>query len=152
MAVLQNAAGYELAGSPHNRRRSVGTAAPAQRFTPSTATRPTRATRASTWVWASVYTIRVFEWYPEKSRTNAEERQIPFSKVPVVFEGPLLARRDLRHDYGEERWVAIGLLGHVAVVVVYTKRGHRIRIISARRANRRERERFHARVLAARGR
>ena len=81
-----------------------------------------------------------------------EERQIPFSKVPVIFEGPVLARRDERHDYGEERWIAIGLLGHVPVVVVYTKRGHRIRIISARRANRRERERFRASVLAPRGR
>jgi uncharacterized DUF497 family protein len=108
--------------------------------------------RASTGVLAPVYTFRVFEWYPEKSRTNAEELQIPFSMVPVVFEGPLLARRDLRHDYGEERWIAVGLLGHVPVVVVYTKRGHRIRIISARKANRRERERFQARVLAARGR
>lgn len=94
----------------------------------------------------------MFEWYPEKSRANAEERQIPFSAVPAVFEGPLLARRDERHDYGEARWVAVGLLGHVPVVIVYTKRGHRIRIISARRANRRERARFQARILAPRGR
>ena len=94
----------------------------------------------------------MFEWHPEKSRINAEERQIPFSAVQVVFEGPLLARCDRRHDYGEERWVAVGLLGHVPVVVVYTKRGHRIRIISARRANRRERARFQARILAPRGR
>jgi uncharacterized DUF497 family protein len=94
----------------------------------------------------------VFEWHPDKSRANAEERQIPFSKVPAVFQGPLLARRDNRRDYGEERWTAVGLLGQVPVVVVYTKRGHRIRIISARRANRRERQRFQERVLAPRGR
>jgi uncharacterized DUF497 family protein len=99
-----------------------------------------------------VYIGPVFEWDPEKSRTNANERQIPFSKVPAIFEGPLLARRDVRHEYGGERWIAIGLIGHVPVIVVYTKRNHRIRIISARRANRHERERFQAQVLASRGR
>ncbi len=99
----------------------------------------------------AVYTGRVFEWDERKSDVNSVKHRIPFSAVRVCFEGPLLARRDVRFHYGEERWTALGLLDGVPIVLIYTKRGERIRIISARKANRNERSRFE-RALAARGR
>jgi uncharacterized DUF497 family protein len=90
-----------------------------------------------------------FEWDARKSRSNERKHGIPLDVVPLIFAGPLLARRSDRH--GEERWLAIGLLEGVAIVCAYTKRGGNIRIISARRANRHERERYAA-VARARGR
>ncbi len=82
---------------------------------------------------------------------NLAKHQIPFSSVRVCFEVPLLARRDRRFEYGEERSTALGLLDGVPVVVIYTKRSDRIRIISASKADRDERSRFE-KALAARDR
>jgi uncharacterized DUF497 family protein len=54
-----------------------------------------------------------------------------------VFEGPLIARLDLREDYGEDRWQGIGMLQGRVVVVVFTEREpDTIRIISLRKADR----------------
>lgn len=56
-----------------------------------------------------------------------------------MFNHPMLALPDDRHDYGEERWVAIGWIRALIGVVVYTERqGDVIRIISARKATKRE--------------
>ena len=48
----------------------------------------------------------------------------------------MLVELDDREDYGEDRWVGIGFLGNVVVVVVFTERRRdTIRIVSARKAN-----------------
>ena len=61
-----------------------------------------------------------------------------------MFDAPLLIEYDDRQDYGEDRWTGIGLLqGIVVVIVVFTERDvDTIRIISARKANRYEREQY----------
>lgn len=81
-----------------------------------------------------------FEWDEIKSRANLAKHGIPLDLIPLAFEGPVLSRRNDRH--GEERWLAIGLMEGVAIAFAYTKRGERIRIITARRANRYERETY----------
>lgn len=54
---------------------------------------------------------------------------------------------DQRKDYGEDRWIGIGLLRGIAVVVVFTERGQdTIRVISARKATRQE-ERIYAKEI-----
>lgn len=74
---------------------------------------------------------------------NVDKHGIDFADVGEVFERPLLRRRDDRHDYGEVRWVAIGTIRRQVVVLVYTEREpDLIRVISARKANRREAERY----------
>jgi uncharacterized DUF497 family protein len=83
-----------------------------------------------------------FEWDEAKSQANLAKHGIPLDLVPLAFEGPILARRNDRH--GEERWIAIGLIEGLAVAFAYMKRGDRIRIITARRANRYERETYVA--------
>lgn len=55
-----------------------------------------------------------------------------------LFSGPYLIRQDTRRDYGEQRVVAYGLIRGRMHVCVYTLRGDAHRIISLRRANRRE--------------
>ena len=84
-----------------------------------------------------------FEWDMAKSDLCQISRNFDFTYVISVFIDPnLLIERDQRWDYGEERFRALGLLDEKVFVVIYTKRPAAMRIISARRANRREVRRY----------
>lgn len=84
-----------------------------------------------------------FEWDEAKNRLNIRDHKIDFADVPPVFRGPMLVELDDREEYGEDRWVAVGSLGNLVIVVVYTERRRdTVRIISARKANRFERRRY----------
>jgi uncharacterized DUF497 family protein len=84
-----------------------------------------------------------FEWDETKNLENIRKHEIDFVDVPEMFEAPMLVELDDRFDYGEERWLGIGFLGNGVAVVVWTERQNDvIRIISARRANRYERQRL----------
>lgn len=92
-------------------------------------------------VHTDVYTISMeFEWDPQKNKTNIEKHGIDFHDAFQVFCRPMLKKIDGREDYGEERWIALGELDGAVVVMVYTHRSQKTRIISIRRANRHERE------------
>jgi len=81
------------------------------------------------------------EFDPVKSEENARLR-LPFSRVAEFdFETALIAE-DTRRDYGEPRWIAVGLIGGRAFVVAFTWRADRLRVISFRKANARETERY----------
>lgn len=84
-----------------------------------------------------------FEWDKAKSDLCQISRNFDFAYVISIFVDPdLLIEKDQRWEYGEERFQAIGLLEGRVFVVIYTKRPMAIRIISARRANRREVKRY----------
>ncbi len=84
-----------------------------------------------------------FEWDEAKNRSNIRKHGFDFADAPEVFDGPLLARPDTREDYGEERWIAIGLFRNRIVVLAFAQRAADvIRIISFRKADRDEREAF----------
>jgi len=84
-----------------------------------------------------------FEWDEAKNRSNIRKHGFDFADAPEVFRGPLLARPDTREDYGEERWIAMGLLKDRVVVLAFAQRAEDvIRIISLRKADRNEREAF----------
>ena len=84
-----------------------------------------------------------FEWDMAKSDLCQISRNFDFTYVISSFKDPtLLVEQDQRWDYGEERFRALGLLNEKVFVVIYTKRPSAIRIISARRANRREVRRY----------
>jgi uncharacterized protein len=84
-----------------------------------------------------------FEWDERKNLLNIRHHKIDFRDVPQVFQGPLLIDLDDRKEYGEERWIGIGMLRDIPVVVVFVERGpDRLRLISARKANQLERERY----------
>jgi uncharacterized DUF497 family protein len=87
---------------------------------------------------------RDFEWDQRKSDRNVLERALPFDLAVLLFNGPTLERRDVRWDYGEPRVLAIGRAGGVILHCVYTDRGPVRRVISLRRANRRERDVYRA--------
>jgi len=80
-----------------------------------------------------------FEWDKAKNSANIRKHGIDFRDAIDIFSHPMLSAIDERHAYDEERWVAIGLMQQVIGVVVYTERcGDVLRIISARKATKRE--------------
>jgi uncharacterized DUF497 family protein len=83
-----------------------------------------------------------FEWDERKRRATLAERGIDLLDVQRMFQGRVEEREDTRRDYGERRFVAVGELDGDIISVVYTWRGSRRRLISARRATRRERKEY----------
>jgi hypothetical protein len=89
-----------------------------------------------------------FEWDPVKARTNFRKHGVSFDDAILVFDDPYTQLElDGAGNRGEVRWRALGLAGGLVVlVVVHTIRGvgqdEIIRLISARRATRMERNRY----------
>lgn len=87
-----------------------------------------------------------FAWDPEKARSNVERHGVSFEEAATTWLDPLaIERRDEAHSAAAERWLRIGTSLRGALLVVWsTERGGErrsvIRIIGARRANRKERE------------
>ena len=81
---------------------------------------------------------------PAKSERNEAERGLPFG-LALDFEwDSALVAEDTRRDYGERRFQAIGFIGGRLHVLVFTPRGEAVHVISLRRANGRERNRYAA--------
>jgi len=81
-----------------------------------------------------------FDWDAAKGERNRLTRDLPFELAILLFDGPVLERPDTRQDYGELRVQAIGVVGALPLHCVYTDRPGVRRIISLRRASRRERD------------
>lgn len=82
-----------------------------------------------------------FEWDPQKAAANLAKHTVSFENAATVFGDPLgRIQSDPRHSVEEERFVLLGRsqTKHL-LAVMYVDRGEAIRIISARRATRRER-------------
>jgi len=80
-----------------------------------------------------------FEWDEKKNKANIHKHSIDFNDVPDMFKHPMLTLLDTRGDYGEDRWLGVGMLLGLVGVVIYTERKDDvIRIISARKATKRE--------------
>jgi uncharacterized protein len=74
-------------------------------------------------------------WDPAKNRENQRKHGISFDDAKAVFQDPDRIEVLDDRDYGEERWVAIGTMGKIVALVVYTERNSGIRLISARKAD-----------------
>lgn len=83
-----------------------------------------------------------FEWHPAKAEANLQNHGVSFDLAKTVFKDPFaIELLDDREDYGEERFVIIGMAeGQVHLFVAYTEREEHIRIISARRATQYEQD------------
>jgi len=87
-----------------------------------------------------------FEWDPDKASSNATKHGVDFAEAATVFGDPLeLTLSDPGHSIDEFRFISLGraLSGRI-LVVSYTERDHRIRIISAREATPRERRQYES--------
>lgn len=80
-----------------------------------------------------------FQYHPAKAKSNRNKHGVSFADAESVFYDPLAVHCEDPDAEGEERYIAVGMgsAGEV-LVVVYTLRDEVIRLISARRATRRE--------------
>ena len=88
-----------------------------------------------------------FEWDPTKAASNWKKHGVSFPTAARVFSDPYALVLQDRMENGEERWQTIGVVeGVVLLLVAHTVREQDdvevIRILSARRADRRERRRY----------
>lgn len=87
-----------------------------------------------------------FEWDEEKNKVNIKKHKIDFTVAKFVFKDEnRIEIFDELHSIDEERYITIGLINQVpmVVMVVYTERGQRIRLISARQATSKERRIYY---------
>ncbi|HHD79395.1 MAG TPA: hypothetical protein ENK98_07175 [Epsilonproteobacteria bacterium] len=87
-----------------------------------------------------------FEWDEKKNSSNIPKHHVSFEEAIEVFEDPLhISKLDHRFSYFEERWISIGATKNDKVLVVanifFDDNGEEIiRIISARKANAKEKD------------
>lgn len=90
----------------------------------------------------------VYEWDPEKAAANLHKHKVSFAEAASVFLDPLaLTFSDPDHSDEEDREITSGSSSRQqALFVSHCERGDRIRIISARRATRKERLQYEQRI------
>jgi uncharacterized DUF497 family protein len=79
-----------------------------------------------------------FTWHEAKRESNLKIHGLDFVDAREVFAGPTFTYRDDRFDYGEERFLTLGLLRGIIVSIVHTETPRRIHIISFRKATKHE--------------
>jgi hypothetical protein len=85
-----------------------------------------------------------FEWDDAKAASNLEKHGVNFEDARSIFRDPFAVELlDDREDYGEERFILIGMSSTNILVVVHTEHHERNRIISARKAEPNERVFYH---------
>jgi uncharacterized DUF497 family protein len=86
------------------------------------------------------------DWDEKKRKENIHKHGFDFAEAWKIFMTPMLRVLDEREDYGEDRWIGIGILDAHIVVVVFTEREDSdeeiIRIISLRKALTHERSKY----------
>lgn len=79
-----------------------------------------------------------FEWDEEKRKSNIAKHGLDFADAKYVFERATFTFEDDRFDYGEQRFITIGMVKSIVVVIAHTEQNDVIRIISMRKASKHE--------------
>jgi uncharacterized DUF497 family protein len=87
-----------------------------------------------------------FEWDDEKRTSNIAKHGIDFVNARKIFAGSTITAKDDRYNYGEDRFVTIGILKGRVAVVVHTETEDNMRIISIRKATRYEEKAYFSRI------
>jgi uncharacterized protein len=89
-----------------------------------------------------------FEWDEDKAAHNLAKHGVSFLTAAAIFANEIVERIDDREDYGEVRFIALGCLDITVFRVAYTWRGEGvIRIISAQKAGKYEREIYYRQIF-----
>jgi len=83
------------------------------------------------------------EWNGKKNQINIHRRGFDFADAEIVFEGATFTFDDDRFDYGEERFITLGMFAGEVVVIAHTERGENVRIISMRKATKYEQRLYY---------
>lgn len=88
----------------------------------------------------------IFEWDPNKATKNLRKHGVSFEEATTAFTDPLsITIRDPLHSDQEDRFILIGMSNKNRLwVIVHTDRQDRIRIISARKATKKERKQYES--------
>ena len=81
-----------------------------------------------------------YEWDENKRAANLAKHDVDFIDAENFDWSSAIETIDDRFNYSEVRWTALGSIGNRLHVLTYTVRGENIRLISLRKANKRERE------------
>jgi uncharacterized DUF497 family protein len=81
-----------------------------------------------------------FEWDEAKRRVNLRDHEIDFAAVEKekIFVGETVTRLDDRFEYGERRFLTLGLLKGEVVAIIHTESDEVVRLISVRKASKNE--------------
>ncbi len=79
-----------------------------------------------------------FVWDDEKREANLEKHGLDFVDAREVFSGLTMIIKDARFDYGEHRFMTLGMLRDIVVVIAHTETDEEIRVISMRKATKNE--------------
>lgn len=85
-----------------------------------------------------------FEWDKSKRSSNLQKHGIDFVRACQIFNGFTVEFEDGRYEYNEDRYIAIEETSRQVLTIVYTYRGDAIRLISARKATRYERNIYYS--------
>ncbi len=89
-----------------------------------------------------------FEWDEDKAAKNLAKHGVSFLTAAEIFANETIERIDDREDYGELRFIALGRVETEVYRVVFAWRGEKvIRIISAQKANKNERETYYRAIF-----
>lgn len=85
-----------------------------------------------------------FEWDDYKDKANQRKHGISFEEAKTIFQDPFsVTINDQIHSFDEDRFIDIGLSNKLRLlVVVYTERGSKIRLISSRKATTKEQKNY----------
>ncbi len=89
----------------------------------------------------------MFAWDDTKRRANLKKHGIDFVDAEKIFRGATFTAEDTRGDYGEQRFLTLGLLDDQVVSVTHTERGNDIRIISIRKATKHEARYYFSQIV-----
>ena len=83
------------------------------------------------------------EWDDKKNEENRRKHKIDFATAAHIFEDPYrIEKYDFEHSIDEDRYISIGLVRSI-LTVVHTERGDKIRLISARKADKKEVQEYY---------
>jgi len=83
-----------------------------------------------------------FTWHEPKRARNLREHGLDFADAEPIFDGLTFTFEDARFEYGERRFLTLGLLAGVPVSIAHTETEHEIHLISFRKATKREAQRY----------
>ena len=86
-----------------------------------------------------------FEWHDEKNILNFQKHGFSFSEATEMFNDLMIVNLDDIKEYGGKRYIGLVTIKSIVAVIVYTKRNNdSVRVISVRKANKREKTKFEA--------
>ena len=86
------------------------------------------------------------EWDEKKRKANLAKHGIDFADLAPLFSGLTISVLDSRYDYGELRFITLGILNGIVMTIAHTETDEVVRIISARKATRYEEESYFRKI------